>query len=63
MRPKQWDNISDEAKELVKSMIAHDANMRPTAGEALKHSWLQVGGYFAWFLLRFKAIWKQYFFR
>ncbi|XP_020621594.1 peripheral plasma membrane protein CASK-like isoform X2 [Orbicella faveolata] len=40
MRAKIWDNISDEAKDLVKKMLTHDQNDRLTAREALQHPWL-----------------------
>lgn len=40
MRPKIWDSISDEAKDLVKKMLAQDQNDRLTAREALQHPWL-----------------------
>lgn len=42
MRAKIWDNISDEAKDLVKKMLTHDQNDRLTAREALQHPWLSV---------------------
>jgi len=42
MRAKIWDNISDEAKDLVKKMLIHDQNDRLTAREALQHPWLSV---------------------
>lgn len=42
MRPKIWDSISDEAKDLVKKMLAQDQNDRLTAREALQHPWLNV---------------------
>jgi len=42
MRPKIWDNISDEAKDLVKKMLELDQNDRLTAREALQHPWLRV---------------------
>ncbi|XP_015769015.1 PREDICTED: peripheral plasma membrane protein CASK-like [Acropora digitifera] len=41
MRPKMWDNISDEARDLVKKMLEHDQNVRVTAREALQHPWLK----------------------
>lgn len=41
MRPRIWDNISDEAKDLVKKMLEHDQNDRVTATEALQHPWLK----------------------
>ena len=42
MRPKIWDIISDDAKELVNKMLEHDQNDRVTAKEALQHPWLKV---------------------
>lgn len=42
MRAKIWDNISDEAKDLVKKMLTHDQNDRLTARETLQHPWLSV---------------------
>ena len=42
MRPKIWDNISDEAKDLVKKMLKQDQNDRVTSKEALQHPWLRV---------------------
>lgn len=42
MRPKMWDNISDEARDLVKKMLEHDQNVRVTAREALQHPWLKI---------------------
>ncbi|XP_068685696.1 peripheral plasma membrane protein CASK-like [Montipora foliosa] len=41
MRPKIWDIISDDAKDLVKKMLEHDQNDRVTAKEALQHPWLK----------------------
>lgn len=41
MRARIWDNISDEAKDLVKKMLANDQNERLTAHEALEHPWLR----------------------
>lgn len=41
MRPKIWDIISDDAKELVNKMLEHDQNDRVTAKEALQHPWLK----------------------
>ena len=49
MRAKIWDNISDEAKDLVKKMLAHDQNDRLTAHEALQHPWLSVRNFAACF--------------
>ncbi len=42
MRKKQWDNISDSAKDLVKQMLTKDQNNRITVEEALEHPWIRV---------------------
>lgn len=49
MRAKIWDNISDEAKDLVKKMLTQDQNDRLTAREALQHPWLSVRNLAAYF--------------
>ncbi|CAE7487487.1 CPK5, partial [Symbiodinium microadriaticum] len=38
-----WDNVSDQAKELVASILRKDPNERPTAQEILEHSWVAGG--------------------
>mmetsp|Transcript_18592 Transcript_18592/g.56153 ORF Transcript_18592/g.56153 Transcript_18592/m.56153 type:complete len:489 (-) Transcript_18592:1324-2790(-) len=38
-----WDRLSGDAKDLVHSLLQRDADMRPTALEALHHPWLQGG--------------------
>ena len=42
MRPKQWDLISEDAKDLVRSLLASDQDERITAEQALAHPWLKV---------------------
>ena len=42
MRRKQWDHISDNAKDLVKKMLTLDPNKRITVDEALEHPWIKV---------------------
>jgi len=37
-----WDNISDEAKDLINKMLTYDPRKRITAIEAYKHPWLQI---------------------
>lgn len=34
-----WDNISDEAKDLIRRMMTYDPESRITAVEALAHPW------------------------
>lgn len=38
-----WDRLSGEAKDLVQSLLQRDGEARPSAEEALRHPWLQVG--------------------
>lgn len=35
-----WINVSDTAKDFVKTCLTIDPNSRPTADEALHHKWL-----------------------
>lgn len=35
-----WDQVTPECKDLVQSLLQRDPAQRPTAVEALKHSWL-----------------------
>ncbi|KAG8891327.1 hypothetical protein FRB99_003668, partial [Tulasnella sp. 403] len=35
-----WKNVSDEAKQFIKSLIQVEPNRRPTAAAALNHPWL-----------------------
>jgi serine/threonine protein kinase len=37
---KDWDGITDEAKNFIKLLLEKDFNKRPTAVEALKHDWI-----------------------
>ncbi len=41
MRKKQWDHISDSAKDLVKLLLTKDPNDRLTVEEALNHPWIR----------------------
>ena len=41
MRRKQWDSISDSAKDLIKRMLTLDPSSRITAEEALEHPWIK----------------------
>lgn len=42
MRPKQWEGISEPAKDLVKMMLEPNQEDRVTAKDALLHPWLRV---------------------
>jgi serine/threonine protein kinase len=42
MRKRQWDHISESAKDLVKKMLLLDQNKRITVEEALNHPWIRV---------------------
>ena len=42
MRKKQWNSISDSAKDLVKKMLNLDPNSRIKVEEALEHPWIKV---------------------
>ena len=37
-----WDHISDDAKDLIMSMLTIDATKRATATQALQHKWVSV---------------------
>lgn len=36
-----WDNVSDEAKDFVKSLLVIDPEKRPSAEEAQQHPWIR----------------------
>ena len=40
---KEWNNISDNAKDLVRKLLCVDATKRITIDEALRHPWLSSG--------------------
>jgi calcium/calmodulin-dependent serine protein kinase len=42
MRKRQWDYISEPAKDLVRKMLIADPNNRITVEEALEHPWIRV---------------------
>ena len=42
MRKKQWDHISEPARDLVRKMLLLDPNNRITVEEALEHPWIRV---------------------
>ncbi|XP_064639321.1 peripheral plasma membrane protein CASK-like isoform X9 [Lineus longissimus] len=41
MNPRQWDYISDDAKDLVHRMLEKDPDRRITVEEALQHKWVK----------------------
>ncbi|XP_071838998.1 peripheral plasma membrane protein CASK-like isoform X1 [Apostichopus japonicus] len=41
MKPRQWDNLSDHAKDLVRKMLRVDPKERLTVEEVLSHPWLR----------------------
>ena len=40
-----WEKVSDQGKELVKSLLQYDSNTRLNADQALKHPWFSVNFY------------------
>merc|ERR1719210_2661066 len=40
--PEEWEEISDEAKNLIDHLICLDVNKRLTAKEVLQHPWLNM---------------------
>lgn len=40
--PKYWKNVSDDAKDFIKSLIVVDPDRRLTAKQALEHKWLMI---------------------
>ena len=42
MRPKQWEGVSEQAKDLMKMMLEPNQEERITAKDALAHPWLRV---------------------
>ncbi|XP_064614750.1 peripheral plasma membrane protein CASK-like isoform X3 [Liolophura sinensis] len=43
LRPKQWDTLSSDAKDLVNRLLEVDPDKRITIEEALNHPWIKVG--------------------
>ena len=40
----EWDDISEEAKDLIKKLLDYDPAKRISAGEALQHPWIKIKG-------------------
>jgi serine/threonine protein kinase len=39
LQDKVWDKVSEEAKDLIRSMLEIDPDYRPSAQEVLLHEW------------------------
>ncbi len=39
---KHWENISEEAKSLIRKMLTYDYKTRPSAEELLNDTWFKV---------------------
>lgn len=37
----EWDEISEDAKDIVKRMLEYDPSKRISAGDALQHKWIK----------------------
>lgn len=40
MQGEIWNNISDQAKNLIENLLQHDPQKRLTPEEALNHIWI-----------------------
>lgn len=38
----EWEDISDDAKDLVKKMLEYDPSKRISANDALQHKWIRT---------------------
>ena len=38
----EWDDVSDDAKDLVKKLLTYDPVKRISAGDALQHKWIKT---------------------
>jgi serine/threonine protein kinase len=41
--PQYWDQVSDDAKDLIRKMLVVDPDRRLTADQALRHPWFLLG--------------------
>ena len=41
---EEWENVSADAKKLIKMCLIKDMNKRPSSKEILKNKWLQING-------------------
>jgi len=37
---EEWENVSNEAKDLVRKLLEYNSDKRISAAEALQHSWI-----------------------
>ena len=42
LNPADWSGVSEDAKDLVRSLLVMDPEKRPTAAQAAQHVWLKV---------------------
>lgn len=38
----EWDDVSEEAKDIVKRLLAYDPAKRISAADALQHKWIKT---------------------
>jgi calcium-dependent protein kinase len=38
----EWDDISEDAKDLVKKMLEYDPQKRTSAADAIQHKWIKT---------------------
>jgi calcium-dependent protein kinase len=38
----EWDDVSEDAKDLVRKLLIYDPTRRITAAEALQHKWIKT---------------------
>jgi len=41
MKSQEWDDISEDAKDLIRNLLVKDYNKRYTADQALNHKWMK----------------------
>lgn len=39
----EWKHVSNEAKELIRSLLQTEATKRPTIDQVMKNKWIAVG--------------------
>ena len=44
MHSRQWDAVSESARDLVRGLLTVDPDSRLTVDEALQHPWIAVSG-------------------